>query len=37
MTPYADMYEDWTQPCPQEEHATEEWIEYMRTRDDKEK
>lgn len=27
--PYADMYEDWMPPCPQEEQSAEEWIEYM--------
>ena len=37
MKPYADMYPDeWTPPCPQEEQASEEWLEYMRTRNDKE-
>ena len=36
MSIYADMYDEWTPPCPQEEQAAEEWLEYMRTRNDKE-
>lgn len=29
MSIYADMYEEWIPPCPQEEQAAEEWAEYM--------
>ena len=29
MNPYADMYDEWTPPCPQEDQAAEEWLEYM--------
>lgn len=30
MNPYADMYPDeWTPPCPHEEQAAEEWVEWM--------
>ena len=29
MIVYADMYDEWTPPCPQEEQASEEWLEYM--------
>lgn len=29
MNPYADMYDEWSPPCPQEEQAAEEWLEYM--------
>ena len=29
MSIYADMYDEWTPPCPTEEQAAEEWLEYM--------
>ena len=32
MSIYADMYEEWTPPCPHEEQAAEGWAEWMRTR-----
>lgn len=36
MTPYADMYDEWTPPCPNEEQAAEEWADWMRTKREKE-
>ncbi len=32
MNPYADMYDEWTPPCPKEEQAGEEWAEAMEKR-----
>ena len=29
MNPYADMYDEWTPPCPQEEQAAEGWMDYQ--------
>lgn len=30
MSIYADIYpEAWTPPCPHEEQAAEEWVEWM--------
>ena len=29
MSIYADMYDEWTPPCPQEEQAAEEWAKWM--------
>lgn len=29
MNPYADMYDEWEPPCPQEEQAAEGWMEWM--------
>lgn len=32
MSIYADMYDEWTPPCPCEEYDAEEWKEWMKTR-----
>ena len=29
MSIYADMYDEWTPPCPHEEQAAEDWKEYQ--------
>jgi len=29
MTPNADIYPEWTPPCPNEEQDTEKWLEYQ--------
>ena len=29
MSIYADMYDEWTPTCPQEEQAAEEWAKWM--------
>ena len=35
MSIYADMYPDeWTPPCPNEEQAAEEWLEWKNHNDD---
>lgn len=37
MSIYADMYEEWTPPCPKEEQAAEEWAEWMSKKADGDK